>query len=390
MKNKIMLLLLASIITVLSWTGCQKDKLSNTVLSTQSPNDQISERDGKIEEISKATLNEILNFKLSLDEWRKGQNISKDMSATDATYQMESVFNYYVGESTRSYAEDFHFYDSVSIGSTSAVWTATQIASLFESAKAKVVAQYSTIAGTDKGIRLIDLSVPVVANGATKVYIYVNAGKTLVPDPTAVVYPTEFTKWGIQGIPTSCGGLANEKIGLRVNSLLGFYLKNDSPNAPGNPLITPLTVVLNPVKATITNVTGLPPLPGGPTVCEYTFTDFLSGTTETDPFPTKGQYKIHYDLNSNENCFSPAKVTNYVIGNLSVGNQIRNECVSLKPNLSEHRVVATYVLELKTGIIIGGFPVLIQAHPTLIYYGKVMTLGAQISTSSIKVQSTEL
>lgn len=382
MKNKIMLATLAVVFPALAWTACQKDKISN-------PNSPISDisvtdRDGgggqegeALESVPQSLKDEVTGFKAQLDGWRKGQSLSNSMSATLAAYNMESVWNYYVGEGTGMYAEDYHFEDSVSINTTSGTWSAAQIAALFEAMKARITYHYGTMSGTDKGIRVIDLSEPVVANGQTNIYIYVNAGKNQVNEPNQV--QALETKWSILGPTAPCMGEANKIIGEVVNSQLGFYLKNDIPNQPGNPLVKPNTFILNPRQVRVNNEEFEPPLPGGIAICDgYTYFDFPTNTTEPNPYPNRGQYKIHFDVGFNvladENCFNINKLVNYCLDNRSVGNQIRTECVITKPGSAFHRLVATFVqagASFKT-ISQGGF-LNFQEHPTIFYYGRVFT-----------------
>jgi hypothetical protein len=378
MKKKIMLATLAVIFSAMAWTACQKDKISNP--NSPISNIGVTDRDGgggneggTLEAVPQSLKDEVTGFKAQLDGWRKGQNLSSSMSATLATYNMESVWNYYVGEGTGMYAEDYHFEDSVSINTTSGTWSAAQIAVLFEAMKARITFHYATISGTDKGIRLVDLSEPIVANGQTKIYIYVNAGKNQVNEPNQVQGIE--TRWSLDlGVPVLCSDAANKVIGEVVNSQLGFYLKNAIPNSPGNPLVKPNTFILNPRQVRVNNTQFEPPLPGGLVICDgLTYFDFPTGTAEADPYPNRGQYKIHFDGNANEHCFNLTKLVNYCIDNRSVGDQIRTGCVITLPGLSSHRLLATYVqaarfqFESQIGLLT------FQEHPSVFYYGRVFT-----------------
>lgn len=305
-----------------------------------------------------------------LDNWRNSINLTETESTTTAIENMESVWNYYVSEVTGMYAQNYFFNDSIEINTTAASLTATQMGSAFNAIKSRITYHYGTISGTDKGIRMIDLSEPVVKDGKTKIYITVNAGKTTIEQPNTVL--SSGTKWADIGPAAPCTGEANEIIAAVVNSGLGFYLKNATPGStsPGNenPLVKPNTVVLSLGLVTVNNVDVEPVLPGGPTLCKYRYFDFPTGTTETDPFPSRGEYKIHYDRNANENCFNSSKLGFYCTGNRDVGeNLIPNKCTAI----GSRKFVATQVL--RSTFFTPPF-VNTQEHPTIFYYGRVLTI----------------
>jgi hypothetical protein len=366
----------------LIWSSCQKDTPALPSDSSGGVGASAREEEENYDAASvSARMSEIGAYKTKFDRWRQGQNTSQTIDAAQAVEEIESIFNFYLSRPGKSYGTDQVFVDEVVIPTSSLSWNGSRAAYAFEQVKAKLVAQFATLANNSKGVRMVDLGSPVVSNGQIKIAIHAEMGSQLINSPTELDALT--IRWAGPPVEmsTECAGAANEGIGQAVNANLGFFLQNLPPFStvpPGNPLVNPDVLILSPIRSVQTNATGSV-LPGPPPAFVANTTNYPSGNNQAPNYPNIGQYKIHYDLEfstpCDEICFSLGKFGAYVLGNRQVGDShtaMINQMFPTPSFFPKYRLICTYVSSAsRTAQIPGGY-VDANEHPTWHYYGRIL------------------
>ena len=392
MKKVTKILMGIAAMAVIAFVACNKeankDGATETAGVVSNPNASIGSRSGEstTEQEGAAYKADILMWKTKFDVWRAGTSSTEVMEAEAAVEKLEAVFNYYLCDAAKSYNVDKTIQSVIEVSGTNTTWSSAKVASTFEAIKAKVIESYETLNGSDKGIRFIDLGTPTVSNGNLRFHIFINMGSGVTTQDANVTIPiADDVKWGDldpkeDKLPSTanCLGGANVDIATRVNAALGFYVGNVPINFPGitNPNQN-LGVVLENIGSVVTNLGAVPPPPSvfQPLFVKNTL-DLLDPSAAAGPnndYPDKGQYKIHCDspdFPSNQFCFSPLKITNYVSSNEQVGRSTPYlGRVRTLPKRNLNKLVGTFIITLRRSLGILNTQIT-REHVTVHYYAR--------------------
>ncbi len=369
-------LMLCVCMSAFVFTACDKDELTQKPDSTTTKVLRLETGDG--EYTQETIVADAVSIAERIKAWRQGTGLTDAEDREASLEQMQDMINVYAARADAQYQVQHTRAIGFAVP-TQANFKGASALALYESIRTELTAQLAEYNGYSKaGIRFVALGGVKSGTGADSVFLVANVGAG--NGTTAAPLPTVDIKWADEmGINCEANQSADRVITDYINSALGSGV-SATGGVPPNPVKFPF--IRGVVSSSWGGVT-----PGYAANSVRTFDNrgFVAGsTTYTTNFPAcntantyvnDGQYKVHYDCNSNELCFEPSKVLFYINQHNAIGDlQAKNAAKVAFPKLAKLRRVGHYVIGFKAGDTGNNF--IARAHTTTWYFGDFFDAAA--------------
>lgn len=312
-----------------------------------------------------------------IESLREGEIADQAFSWTKIADELETMINYYASDVSNAYGIQETILLEYDLGPPSN----TNVLDFYENVRSDLISALTTYdnsqVATSIGLQFVAFSIDERNESGTKGYVVANIGEAGSLEPTLM--DNDF-KWTTDNstFVNNCrfAPAADREITNASNRRLRGGFRSDIGNLP--PRIAPE------VRG-IVNVAFSAEEPGYARGSVETLDQrgFAAGTTgynsnlvdcQLAPFVPSGQYRIHYDCNSDEPCFDQSKFNSYLSQYNSIGDVEARNIAKREVGYKFFRIGA-YVVGIQAGDPQGSFA--IRTHTATYYYGDYFVASPQ-------------